>query len=287
MKQFEVGKRYGMNSICDSDCWWYYTVIERTACTITLKSDRGEIIKCRMNSKRNEIYGCEAVRPLGSYSMCPTLTAEKEIQPEKKLREEVRKEGTTPDGRNVKVVERYDEMAVNQGCFLIVDGEETEYAFLGTAITMFNDLVRPVKQEKPADGVIMIGGVKVCEFRHFDITEEEPKAVIVPMNAKPSYQEMVSICEGIAKEYHTMFETHDYSEYGWASLSFMTDKFGGTYVHIHYDHKTGEMVNWFGHKNARKVENVEQLRMMVKYCMKKELKARDMHALSEFINSQY
>ena len=239
MKKFEVGKRYGMNSICDSDCWWYYTVIARTACTITLKSDRGEVIKCRMNSKRNEIYGCEAVRPLGSYSMCPTLTAEKEMP---------------KDAKPVHDVQRKPE---------------------------------PVKQEKHADGVIMIGGVKVCEFRHFDITEEEPKAVVVPMNAKPSYQEMVSICEDIAKEYHTMFETQDYAEYGWASLSFMTDKFGGTYVHIHYDHKTGEMVNWFGHKNARKVENVEQLRMMVKYCMKKELKARDMHALSEFINSQY
>lgn len=177
MKKFEVGKRYGMNSICDSDCWWYYTVIARTECTITLKSDRGEVIKCRMNSKRNEIYGCEAVRPLGSYSMCPTLTAEKEIQPEKKLREEVRKEGTSPDGRNVKVVERYDEMAVNQGCFLIVDGEETEYAFLGTAITMFNDLVRPVKPQEPkaviiplsAHGTLVIGGVKVCEFHHTEL----------------------------------------------------------------------------------------------------------------------
>ena len=106
MKKFEVGKRYGMNSICDSDCWWYYTVIARTACTITLKSDRGEVIKCRMNSKRNEIHGCEAVLPLGSFSMCPVLTANKE---------------------------------------------------------------KPKEQEKPADGIIMIGGVKVCEFRHFEL----------------------------------------------------------------------------------------------------------------------
>ena len=151
MTQFEVGKRYGMRSICDSDCWWYYTVIERTACTVTLKSDRGEVIKCRINKAISAIHGAEACRPLGTYSMCPTLTAEKVIEnnPEPKFREEVRKQGTTPDGREVKVVERYDDMAVNQGCFLIIDGEETEYTFLGTAITMFNDLVRPVNPDEP------------------------------------------------------------------------------------------------------------------------------------------
>ena len=84
-KKFEIGKRYGMNSACDQDCWWYYTVIARTECTVTLQDEDGKIIKCRMNSKRNQIWGCEAVRPLGSYSMCPTLTADRECpepQPE-------------------------------------------------------------------------------------------------------------------------------------------------------------------------------------------------------------
>lgn len=79
MKKFEVGKRYGMNSPCDQDCWWYYTVIERTASTVTLKSDRGEIKKCRIKRNSEKIYGCEACRPTGTYSMCPTLTAEKEM----------------------------------------------------------------------------------------------------------------------------------------------------------------------------------------------------------------
>ena len=157
-KKFEIGKRYGMNSICDSECWWYYTVIARTASTITLKSDRGEVIKCRMNSKRNEIYGCEAVRPLGSYSMCPTLTAEKVIeeQPKPKTFEKVVKSGTTPDGREVKVVERYNAEAVCQGVFLICDGEETEYTFMGTAITMFNDMTRPVSASEPTAKVIAL-----------------------------------------------------------------------------------------------------------------------------------
>ena len=129
MKKFEVGKRYGMNSICDSDCWWYYTVIERTACTITLKSDRGEIIKCRMNSKRNEIYGCEVVRPLGSYSMCPTLTAEKEMP---------------KDAKPVHDVQRKPEP---------VKQEEHKAVIIPLS----------------AHGTLVIGGVKVCEFHHTEL----------------------------------------------------------------------------------------------------------------------
>ena len=125
MKKFEVGKRYGMNSACDSDCWWYYTVIERTACTVTLKSDRGEIKKCRINKRDSEYFGAESCNPLGTYSMHPFLTAEKVIE------------------------------------------------------------------EKPAAGAVVIDDVKVCEFYHEDITEEEPesldepKATIIALNPQP------------------------------------------------------------------------------------------------------
>jgi len=85
MEQFEVGKIYGMNSICDSDCWWYYRVEKRTNSTLTLrqlKSDGtpySETKTCRVSAGISKIYGCEACRPLGTYSMCPTLTAEKEF----------------------------------------------------------------------------------------------------------------------------------------------------------------------------------------------------------------
>jgi hypothetical protein len=34
----------------------------------------------RISKQISDIYGAEAVRPLGSYSMCPTLTAEKVIK---------------------------------------------------------------------------------------------------------------------------------------------------------------------------------------------------------------
>lgn len=86
IKQFEVGKAYGMNSPCDQDCWWYYLVTKRTATSVTLvqvskdKKRMGMSKVCRINKLLSEIFGAEAVRPLGSYSMCPTLTAEKVIK---------------------------------------------------------------------------------------------------------------------------------------------------------------------------------------------------------------
>lgn len=169
IKKFEIGKRYGMNSICDSDCWWYYTVIARTECTVTLQDENGKIIKCRMNSKRNQIWGCEAVRPLGSYSMCPTLTADRECpeEPQMKLHDEVRANGVTTDGRSIKVVERYDEIAVNRGCFVILDGEEIEYGSLSGALLFFKDLTQPQKSEPKAviiplsaHGTLVIAGLK-------------------------------------------------------------------------------------------------------------------------------
>lgn len=85
IKKFEVGKAYGMRSVCDQDCWWYYLVTKRTATSVTLvqvskdkkRMDMSKV--CRINRQVSELYGAEAVRPLGSYSMCPTLTAERVI----------------------------------------------------------------------------------------------------------------------------------------------------------------------------------------------------------------
>lgn len=82
IKQFEVGKAYGMRSVCDQDCWWYYLVTKRTATSVTLvqvsrDKKRMDLAKvCRINKMLTGVYNAEAVRPLGSYSMCPTLTAE-------------------------------------------------------------------------------------------------------------------------------------------------------------------------------------------------------------------
>lgn len=79
MKQFEIGKRYAMNSICDTNCVWRYTVVSRTACSVVLENESVEKITCRINKKVSEWNNAETVYPLGHFSMCPILTAEKSI----------------------------------------------------------------------------------------------------------------------------------------------------------------------------------------------------------------
>lgn len=69
--KFETGKTYNMRSICDHECVWSFKVTARTAQTITLKDERGQVTKCRISTEN----GREFVRPLGRYSMCPILRA--------------------------------------------------------------------------------------------------------------------------------------------------------------------------------------------------------------------
>ena len=75
VKKFEIGKQYSMRSACDHECVWTYTVINRTACTVTLKSTSGEQLMCRINKKLTAWSNTETVLPLGSYSMAPMLRA--------------------------------------------------------------------------------------------------------------------------------------------------------------------------------------------------------------------
>ena len=81
IKQFVVGKKYSMRSACDHDCIWTYQVISRTDSTVVLQQVRngkpyGDQARFRINKQLSGYYNAEAVRPLGSYSMCPTLVAE-------------------------------------------------------------------------------------------------------------------------------------------------------------------------------------------------------------------
>lgn len=86
VKQFEVGKMYKMNSACDSDCWWYYKVMDRTASTVLLVQVRKDgtmtihTKRCRINKKETERFGYESVSPLGKYSMSPVLSADNEYK---------------------------------------------------------------------------------------------------------------------------------------------------------------------------------------------------------------
>ena len=71
MKTFEINKTYSVRSICDHNCIWTFEVLKRTKSTITLMEvDTKEVKTCRINA--------ETVFPLGKYSMCPVLSADKE-----------------------------------------------------------------------------------------------------------------------------------------------------------------------------------------------------------------
>ena len=69
--KFEVGLVYTMRSICDYDCVWAYRVIKRTDKTVTLRGKDGKEKSCRVKVWNNT----ECCKPLGSYSMAPTLCA--------------------------------------------------------------------------------------------------------------------------------------------------------------------------------------------------------------------
>lgn len=71
MVAFQIGKSYKMFSACDQDCIWVYTVTARTAKSITLTDEDGNTKRCRVY----EFMGAESCKPLGSYSMAPTLSA--------------------------------------------------------------------------------------------------------------------------------------------------------------------------------------------------------------------
>ncbi len=72
---FEVGKTYTMRSPCDHECIWAYEVVSRTASTIRLRDREGKARTCRVS-----LYmGVEQCKPLGSYSMCPILGADRGI----------------------------------------------------------------------------------------------------------------------------------------------------------------------------------------------------------------
>lgn len=72
MLKFEIGKTYSHNFVCDSGCWVDWTVLKRTAKTVTIES-RGRTF--RRAIKTDDRY--EYCLPTGSYSMAPILTAEK------------------------------------------------------------------------------------------------------------------------------------------------------------------------------------------------------------------
>ena len=71
-KTFEAGKTYQTRSICDSNCIISVTVVSRTAQFLkTLVGGKPKTL--RVGSY--QIDGAEFVKPWGSYSMAPIVTA--------------------------------------------------------------------------------------------------------------------------------------------------------------------------------------------------------------------
>ena len=84
VKKFEVGKHYFTRSICDHNCIFAYTIINRTAKTVTIQDEFGKI------KGRRKIYiynGKETINPEGNYSMSPTVDAGDLLPGEGELKE--------------------------------------------------------------------------------------------------------------------------------------------------------------------------------------------------------
>lgn len=72
-KTFEIGKTYTARSICDYDCVFAWTVVSRTAKRMVLEDKRGETRTVGI-----KVWGdCETAKPLGTYSMCPVINADR------------------------------------------------------------------------------------------------------------------------------------------------------------------------------------------------------------------
>lgn len=73
MIAFEVGKTYSTRSICDHNCIIRVTIVRRTEKTVTanVAGDKSKTFRPYISAH----YNAEVIRPWGSYSMCPILTA--------------------------------------------------------------------------------------------------------------------------------------------------------------------------------------------------------------------
>lgn len=123
MKTFEIGKTYSMSSVCDHNCVWTYTVVKRTAQTVTL-DDGKETKVCRINKQSSEYRDAETVYPLGRYSMCPSLSADAEVE-EPAEDEEVPAAPVEPAVSNVVTISQ----PADDGEMILVIGQRVEGNF--------------------------------------------------------------------------------------------------------------------------------------------------------------
>lgn len=79
---FEVGKVYATRSLCDWDCIYRFLIVKRTAKSVWIaacdhegKPYHGEEAGTRRAITHTYDTKAEMAYPLGTYSMCPTITA--------------------------------------------------------------------------------------------------------------------------------------------------------------------------------------------------------------------
>jgi hypothetical protein len=71
MAKFEAGKYYSTRSACDHECVITIQVVKRTAKTIVADCGYRGVKRLRISERD----GVETVKPWGSYSMAPMISA--------------------------------------------------------------------------------------------------------------------------------------------------------------------------------------------------------------------
>jgi hypothetical protein len=69
--QFQIGKTYATRSICDHDCIFSFTILARTAKTVTVNV-HGKTVRRGLPIWE----GIEQFKPFGTYSMCAIIGAD-------------------------------------------------------------------------------------------------------------------------------------------------------------------------------------------------------------------
>ena len=73
--------------------------------------------------------------------------------------------------------------------------------------------------------------------------------------------------KSIGSKLHTLIDIKIYPKYGFSTVSYMTDMFGGTYAHFHIDLNTSETVIEYGNPKQLTINDVKDLEAIVEFRM--------------------
>ena len=79
MTQFEAGKTYGNNFICDSGSWFYFEVVRRTEKNVWIRDlQTDKVSRRKVDIDSDGKY--EMCSPFGNYSMSPILSSDRQYE---------------------------------------------------------------------------------------------------------------------------------------------------------------------------------------------------------------